>query len=164
MLPRILYVLSVFGGALIAQQGVPPGLAYHRVWAVTPLAGTGQKSDAARPMFAPAPPPPGPSKTAASIDRSGLLGYQMQLSDDGKFALVEMVFQDPASFQATLRKEASARGLSVPLGASAQAVLESAVPGLKIFERGKSNQNDILTEFRKHKKDFTFAGGTVRPQ
>jgi hypothetical protein len=105
----------------------------------------------------------------------------MWLSDDGKSALVEMVFATPATFQSVLQKEAAARGISVaaipvsnapgssasssvsPSGPSpVQTALETATPGLKMFERGKATQADVLAEFQKYKKDFQFNAFTVR--
>ncbi|MBV8842138.1 MAG: hypothetical protein JO307_04930 [Bryobacterales bacterium] len=100
----------------------------------------------------------------------------MQLSDDGKSALVEYVFASPAAFQAALQQEATARGIAVnpavalPAAAGLAApsavhvALEAAVPGLKMFERGKATDNQILTEFQKHKAGFAFGAGSVRPQ
>lgn len=154
---------------LCAQQPGSPGGNYHRVWAVTPLVGSGKPGDPIRPMFVPAEP-------AAASDRSGVLGYQMQLSDDGKFALVEFVFATPAAFQAVLQTEAAARGISVqnasaqnatvtatpgpsasgPGPSAAQTALQGAVPGLVMFERGNATQSAVLAEFTKYKASFTF--------
>lgn len=177
---------------VINHQRVPPNLMYHRVWMVTPLVGSGTANDPKRPMFAPGPTPP-PQKgatiagaTATSPDRSGVLGYQMQLSDDGKSALVEFVFASPSAFQGFLKTQATALGISVPAKApaqgpsvpsptsppaspvaapsAAQTAIQAAVPGLLILERGKTADQDVLTTFQKYKKDFAFGGVTVRPQ
>lgn len=53
----------------------------------------------------------------------------MQLSDDYKTALVEMVFADPISFQAVMQEEVSTRGIFAPakVGASRGAASSSAV-------------------------------------
>src|SRR5580704_5171967 len=100
---RTLAALSVFAVTLAAQRNVPPGNMYHRVWAVLPLVGSGAPGDPIRPMLVPPPPTPGqqaPTEATqsqaapdqqAAIQRPDLLGFQMQLSDDGKFALVEFV-------------------------------------------------------------------------
>ena len=77
------------------------------------------------PMFAPVRPDP--------KDRSGILGYSYEVSDDGKFALVEFVARDRAAFSDLL----SGNHASV-----------------KAFEKGKSRKADIEAEFRKHRKDF----------
>lgn len=118
MFPR-LFAISVFAAALYAQQKLSPGMTYHRVWMVTPLQGTGKAGDPQRPMFVPA--------SAAASGRSGVLGFQMQLSDDGKFALVEYVFASPAAFQAVLQSEAAARGISVPAATVSPSVAPSPV-------------------------------------
>ena len=170
----------------INPQHVPSSMMYHRVWAVTPLVGTGKAGDPVRPMFVPVPPQPIQKGALVPVgapplgDRSGILGYQMQLSDDGKSVLVEYVFASPVTFQAALQQEAARRGIAVtgnalrltpvPLHPGlaapsvAQAALENSVPGLKIFERGKATDSDILTEFRKHKANYTFTSASVRPQ
>jgi hypothetical protein len=95
------------------------------------------------------------------------------VSDDGKTALVEMVFSDPIAFQAVMKQEITARGLTVPatpggspstVSAALTNALQSAVPGLQIFERGKATDAQILGAFQKYKAKFSFAGATVRPQ
>jgi hypothetical protein len=161
---------------LYSQQHVSPAMMYHRVYAVVPLVGKGTKGDPRRPMLVPAP-------SAAPKDHTGLLGYQMQLSDDGKFALVEFVFSSPAAFRNVLAQAAVAQG--IPIGAQVMANLsadsgsgqaaaiagaqlksafESAVPGLKIFERGHATAAEITAEFQKYKKNFTVGAGMVIPQ
>ncbi|HEY4360371.1 MAG TPA: hypothetical protein VGN17_05365 [Bryobacteraceae bacterium] len=178
---------------VINLQRVPSAMMYHRVWAVTPLVGAGTQNDPVRPLFVPAPPQvaqKGATALAVSAatsgspaptsDRPGVIGYQMQLSDDGKSALVEYVFASPVTFQAQLQQEAMARGIAIattgnraapaPLHpglaapSAAQAALEAAVPALKLFERGKATDDDILTEFRKYKANYVFTSATVRPR
>jgi hypothetical protein len=136
-------------------------MTYHRVMAVTPLIGSGTAADPKRPMFVPASQP-----ARAANDRSGVLGYQMQISDDGKFALVELVFQNPQAFQDVLAAEAPAHGINVtpalknalPGQASGlQTAMEATVPGLKMFERGKATLQQVLAEFQKPKKNFQFS-------
>jgi hypothetical protein len=187
---RTLAAIGVFTSLLSAQnkgvinlQHVPPSMAYHRVWAVTPLIGSGKPGDPVRPLFVSTPS----TLTQTPANRSGIIGYQMQLSDDGKSALVEYVFANPTAFQFVLQQEATARGVSVAANAvkstlvpvqsvpaqgqptlaapsAAQTALEAAVPGLKMFERGKATETDVLTEFQKHKAGFAFGVGSVRPE
>lgn len=167
---------------VIVTQRVPAGMGYHRVWAVTPVVGTGKTpNDPIRPMFvqvqAQAAKSVGQAAVAPAPDRSGVLGYQMQLSDDRKFALVEFVFATPAAFQGLLQAEIATRGVALNTSVSrapgapglagasaAQVALEAAVPGLKIFERGKATDAQILAEFKKHKASFAFSAGAMRPQ
>jgi hypothetical protein len=61
---------------------------YERFYAVVPLVGKGTLVDPIRPMFAP---------TAEEIqkgDRSGIIAYHFETSDNGKLALVEFVLGD----------------------------------------------------------------------
>ena len=95
MLRSIVSVLvcavGLFGQRNITQsQRVPAEFLYHRVYAVVPMVGSGQAGDFKRPMFAP---------TASNANHSGVLGYRMQLSDDGKFALVEFVARTSADLK-----------------------------------------------------------------
>lgn len=115
-------VKSPSGPALIGPsvRRVPPGMMYHRVWIISPLVGSGKPGDPKRPSLVPAPPAPdskptpGPAAVpAAETAQTGLLGFQMQVSDDGKYALAELVYATPLAFQTALKKEAAARGISV---------------------------------------------------
>src|SRR5262249_10243322 len=108
-----------------------------------------------------------------------VLGFQMQVSDDGRFALVEMVFQSPTTFQGVLQKQAASIGVAIPQTgpkgkavsagpaspaipvissgpSAAQVTLEAAVPGLKMFERGKAKEADVVNYFKQYKRDFRF--------
>jgi hypothetical protein len=132
-----LLLLSVF--ALSAQDRVSPEFMYHRVWAVVPIIGSGTNEDPRRPMFVPSPV----ERRADAANRAkqgkgaekrpAILGYSMQLSDDGQTALVEFVGADPESLRF---------------------ITESTAPGVKAFERGKAKKEDIEAEFKKHKKAF----------
>jgi hypothetical protein len=179
---RALAALSVFAVTLFAQRSVPPEFMYHRVYAVVPLVGSGTPDDPKRPMLVPAAPSAGQVQPQTS-ERPELLGWQMQMSDDGKFALVELIFQSPLAYQSFLAKAAASPGSpaqAVALKAvsadgsdlkslaantaALKSAFESSVPGLKLFERGKALEVDILTEFRKRKANFTFEGSSVTPQ
>ena len=97
---------------------------------MVPLVGKGTADDPRRPAFVPAPAPKGtPPPT------NGIIGFTMVLSDDGKSALVEFVARDRAALAA---------------------ILADTRPGVKVFEKGKAKRDEILLEFRKHKKDFDF--------
>ena len=181
MLSR-LAALSVFALTLSAQRNVPPEFMYHRVYAVLPMVGAGTKADPKRPMLIPTVPSATAVPQVNAGERPDLLGYQMQISDDGKWALVEMVFQSPLSYQRFLGEAAATPGvLSIPValqaipadGSSVSAVasntaklkaaFEASVPGLRLFERGQSTQQQIVTEFQKHKASYVFGSSSVRP-
>jgi hypothetical protein len=107
-----------------------PESAYARVYCIVPLVGSGSLADPMRPMFAPGPP-----TAAAPLDRTGIIAYQFQISDDGNHALVEFV--------AVARS-----GLGV--------VLTSTNPDVIFFERGKYTRQQIETAFQQYKKSFSF--------
>jgi len=150
------------------------------VWAVVPLVGSGSTGDPIRPMMVPSP---GAASQQPADGPPDLLGYQMQLSDDGKFALVEFVFHSPLAFHNFLMKAAGSPGVAVAVPAlqavSAdgsdlraltanvavlKAAFESSIPGLKLFERGKTTPAEILAEFRKRKASFAFPTSSVVAQ
>jgi hypothetical protein len=179
---RTFAALSVFAGMLFAQRNVPPEFMYHHVWAVLPMVGAGTPDDPKHPMLIPSPVPPGQQQSQAA-ERPELLGWQMQMSDDGKFALAELVFQSPLAYESFLAKAAavpgsgvstvalqavSADGSNVKALAANTAALkhafEASIPGLKLFERGKASPAEILSYFRALKANFTFEGSSVRPQ
>src|SRR5689334_15396979 len=94
---RTVALLLLLMNALFAQNRVSPEMMYHRVWAVVPLIGSGKPDDPKRPLFTPSP-----AESAAKAkngDRSGIIGFSMQLSDDGKSALVEFVGETPADLK-----------------------------------------------------------------
>lgn len=175
---RILTTLSVCALSLSAQRNVSPENLYHRVYAVVPMVGSGTPEDPKRPMLVPAP-----GQVSTSGERPDLLGFRMQMSDNGNFALVEFVFQSPVAFhnflaQAVASGKAGTTAPSLPavaadgsdlkeLNANVEALkdaLEKAVPGLRLFERGKAAEALIRAQFQALKADFDFDGSSVRPQ
>ena len=138
---RAVAVLLLSVTALFAQNRVPPEMLYHRVWAVVPLAGKGTHDDPRRPMFAPSTAERLANVTAGR--RPGVISYAMQISDDGKFALVEFVGLTPADLAF---------------------IVNSNVAGVKAFERGKATKAEVETEFRKYKAGFTLDSLAGRPQ
>jgi len=179
---RTFVALSVFAATLFGQRSVPPEFMYHRVYAVVPLVGSGTPDDPKRPMLVPSNSPSSQTQWQPN-ERPDLLGYHMQVSDDGKFALVEFVFQNPVAYHSFLAKAAALPGSPVSAvalqtlsangsdlkslaanTAALKSAFESSVPGLKLFERGKATEADILSEFRTRKANFTFQGSSVRPQ
>ncbi len=91
------------------------------------MVGAGTPSDPRRPMYAPVP--------GAEPAREGIVAFSYQLSDDGKYALVEFVARDHAGLAPILAD----RNLR---------------HDVKVFEKAKTKREDIEKEFRKHKKDF----------
>jgi hypothetical protein len=116
--------------ARVTPRRLAPENAYTRVYCIVPIVGSGSLNDPKRPMFAPLPP-----VATAAIDRTGIIAYQFQVSDDGKTALAEFV---------TVSRD----GLAP--------ILSSTNPNVISFERGKHTRQEIETAFQKYKKNFSF--------
>ena len=71
-------------------------------------------------------------------DRSGIIAFHHEVSDDGQLALVEIVAADTPGLAAVL----------------AQLQNISHVSGVQIFDRGKHGRKDIQKAFKAKKKDF----------
>lgn len=141
---RALALLLTCVYTLSAQDRVSPEMMYHRVWAVVPLIGKGTADDPKRPMFVPSPAEDRARVEAIKqeflrtgqrpeIEPPAILSFTMQLSDDGKSALVEFVGLNPEKLAF---------------------IAESRESGVKAFERGKATKQEIETEFRKVKANF----------
>ena len=104
---------------------VDPRNRYHRILAVVPMVGKGTHADPRRPLYAPWPPGKG--------DKTGIIAWSHQVSDNGQFALVEFVARTPWAFQ--------------PLRADKSGAVQ-------LFDKGRSKKEDIEKEFKRHKKDF----------
>ena len=134
---KALLAVLLAASALSAQHRVDPRNMYERLLCIVAMTGKGTWDDPKRPMFAPAP------RDVRSNDRSGIISWHFEPSDDGNFALVEFVAVD---------KAALAR------------ILSANAPGLRAFERGKANKSDIESAFKALKKNFDlekFAGRTL---
>ena len=128
----VLVCLFTTVGALIAQPRVDSRNSYERCLVVLPLTGAGTLEDPVRPMFIPAPHSGlNTLQIPGTPSQSPILGYTWVPSDDGKFALTEIVMRDRAGFKGIL-----------------------AAPGLKVFIKGVNARADIEGEFKKYKKDF----------
>lgn len=144
---RTLVALSVFAGSILAQGRVAPENLYPRLLCVVPMIGTGTEADPRRPMFVPAPsvlmPQAPPASTTTSTTdpsapvapvRPPIFAFQFQLSDDGNYALLELVGVDKTAF-ASIRS--------------------AAVPGVALFDRDTATDAQIENEFKKHKSSFS---------
>jgi hypothetical protein len=112
----------------VSQQPVSPANSYHRVLAIVPLTGSGTHDDPVRPMFAPAP-------SAAAPNRSGIIAWQHQISDDGTLAIVEYVAPTRAAFAA---------------------LFASTDSRVKVFEVGLHTQAEMQAAFQQVKASFSF--------
>ena len=99
----------------------------ERVVLICPVAGEGTARAPRRPICAP---------DAAEIGPEAIVSFTSILSDDRKYALVEVVAQN--------RKALAA-------------ILADARAEVKKFDRSRgAKKEDIETEFRKYKRDFSF--------
>ena len=98
---------------LSAQHRVDPRNMYERLLCIVPMVGKGTWDDPKRPMFAPSPSEMNPS------DRSGIVSWHFEPSDDGTLALVEFV-----AVQKGVLNRLAGRD----------------VPGFKVLERGKRKE------------------------
>ena len=132
---RLLLLLLVVSALCWPQRKVDPRNSYNRVICVVPLVGSGTATDPKRPMYA-------PETTATPAARqAGIIAYSQQVSDDGKFALVEFVARDRSAFAAIL-----------------------ADKSIKAFIRGEAKRSDIEAELKKYKSSFDFEKfGLVMP-
>ncbi len=133
----VLVCLFAAVAALTAQPRVDSRNSYERILLVLPIVGSGTLDDPLRPALIPSARGAGASATLAGIAptptvTSTILGYTWVPSDDGKFALTEIVMRDRSAFPAII----------------------AAFPNVKAFIKGVHGRADIETEFKKFKKDF----------
>jgi hypothetical protein len=124
-LTRFVVSVLICAAALSAQRRVDPKFTYTRVICVVPIVGSGTSADPKRPQYAPLP------RTAPNQPLPGIIAYMQQISDDGKYALVEYVAKDQSALQTILNDKS-----------------------IKVFIKGKDKKGDIETELKKYKKDF----------
>jgi len=106
---------------------------YERVLVIVPMIGSGTAVDPIRPKHLPV------LSAEASLSSTPFLGFSVQVSDDGKYALVELVAHDKSAFQDILG-DAS----------------------IKAFLKGRDGRDVAEAEFKKYKKNFSIANFGVR--
>lgn len=102
---------------------------YARIYAIVPMIGSGTWEDPKRPMFAPPQITPG--------NRTGIIAFNHVESDDGNFALIEIV--------AATRPQ-----LKLIVGQ-----INAAAPaGLQLFDRLTTSPATVQSAFQQFKKNF----------
>jgi hypothetical protein len=124
----VVFLVAASFSHLIAQNRVDARYMYERLICIVPVVGTGNPGDPRRPLYAPLPP-----RTGSPALADGIIAYNSVLSDDGRFALIELVARDRSAFDDILKENRA---------------------DVRIFERGKSARAQIEQEFRKHKRNF----------
>jgi hypothetical protein len=131
VMPMVCLLVAV--GSAFAQHRVDPSRMYSRVYAIVPVIGSGTWEDPRRPMFAPIPHQTTPGT------RTGIIAFNQVESDDGKFALIEIV--------AANRLELSK--ITAPVTAAL-----ASVPGLQMFDRSTTPDATVQGAFQALKKNF----------
>ena len=128
---RSLICLAMMATVSLAQRRVDERDLGERLILIVPVVGAGTAQDPLRPLFVPT------AEERARDGAAGIQGYTAVLSDDKKFALVELVAQDRKAFDAILKETRT---------------------DIKRFDhqKGKDKGDDIELEFRKLKKGFDF--------
>lgn len=126
---------------IIAQPRVAASNLHERIYAILPMQGTGSWDDPKRPLFAPIPAQMKPG------DRSGIIAFHHEMSDDGKFALVEFVM--------------ASRGSVAPVIAQ---ITQARITGAQVFHKGVNTRAEVETAFKALKKSFDFQKFEMRAQ
>lgn len=123
-----------FQSAMFAQHRVDPSNSYHRVIGIVPMVGSGTWDDPKRPMFA-------PHASQIGRERSGILAYYHELTDDGTAAIVVFVAADRSAFQS---------------------ILSSNDHRVQIFQPEKHSQQEVENALKAVRKDFDWRRFAVR--
>jgi hypothetical protein len=132
------------------------------------MIGSGTAQDPRRPMFVPAPPAPGAAQASLAnspapsvgtppapvgdapplaTPRTGIIGFQYQITDDGKNAIVELVGADRDALAPIIK-------LAVPSAAILQAPAIS-VTQVIVLDRDQTTQPQVEAVFKQYKQNFS---------
>lgn len=129
--PVVCLIASVISA--LAQHRVDPASMYSRIYVIVPMTGSGTWDDPRRPMFAPVPQQMIPG------NRAGILGVNHVESDDGKFALMEVVVATRPQLNQLIAEVNNQL---------------AATPGFELFDRSTSSPAAVQAAFQILKKDF----------
>jgi hypothetical protein len=124
-------LLSIF--PVYAQHAVDPAQRYHRLICLEHLNGSGQKGDEIKPDYVP----------SGATSREGIIAWGMQLTDDGKMAIVQYVAVNRHALDT---------------------ILADTRPEIKVFEIGHDKPAIIEAFMQQHKKDFSLENFRVIAQ
>src|ERR1700733_12096891 len=119
--------VALFSGTVLGQHAVDPGMRYHRLICLVHLTGAGTPGDPIRPEYVPG------DGDSSQADRTGIIAWAFQITDDRQMAIVHLVAVDRRAFAA---------------------VLADTRPEIRVFEIGKQDRSAIETEMRKYRQDF----------
>jgi hypothetical protein len=127
---RVLIALT-FSITAFAQHRVDPHFTHYRVYCVVPLVGTGTAADPVRPDYVPLPADPSTASIGKPKQATGIIAFYQEVSDDGKWALAEIVALDRASLQP---------------------ILSDTRPGVWAGEKGVVSRAQVQAVFNKYKR------------
>ena len=119
-------LLSITGYGFAQYRPVDPLNTYQRVIAIVPIVGEGTKLSPKKPLLA---------------DLPGIVAWKAELSDDKRFALIELVAKDR-------------RLLEVAFTLPAFAQARAQTPQLKIEHKDQGRSGAVLEEFSRMKRGF----------
>ena len=126
--------VAVFAGVASAQQQpTNPRFTYNRVLCVVPLIGSGEPGDPKRPDYTSVPAVTESSSASSHAAGNGIIAFYHEVSDDGKWALAEIVARDRAAL--------------LP-------ILNDTRPGVWAVEKGTVPRAQILQVFQQFKKSI----------
>jgi hypothetical protein len=125
--------LLVAVGFAFAQHSVDPGSMYARIYAIVPMVGSGTWDDPTRPMYAPVP-----QQMTPGI-RTGIIAFNQVLSDNGNFALIEIVVANQSQLALITAQ------MNTQL---------SAAPGFQLFNRSTTPTATVQSAFQQLKANF----------
>jgi hypothetical protein len=114
--------------AFAQDRKVPSQNQHERVIALVPFVGAGTMEDPRRPMFAPLP---------GQVDagsQTGIIAFHFVPTDDGQFAIVELIARNRAAFKD---------------------ILANTNPAILVFLKGRDLTASIEQAMQQHKKGFT---------
>lgn len=117
-----------------------PADSHQHIFAIVPITGSGTIADPKRPMFAPAQVRPVVTNAigaaaATSAPRTGIVAYHMQVTDDGKSAIVEFI---------------------APSLSDLKDILTTSDSRVQVFRKGVQSKDAMEAAFKTRKKDFSF--------
>ena len=137
------FVFLVCSSALLAQQKVDPRNRYERLILIVPMIGSGTYEDPRRPAYVPTE-----AEQAQTPPGEGFLGFSSITSDDGQWAVVELVAADRKVF-ATILTDAKGN-----LAEGVSPIPTTLRSDFKVFQKGTVLRTVIERAFRKFKPNF----------
>jgi hypothetical protein len=131
LVPVVCLLVAV--GPAFSQHSVDPSAMYARAYAIVPMIGSGTWNDPMRPMFAPA------QQQMIPGSRTGIIAFNQVQSDDGNFALVEIV---------------AANAQQLALITNQMTAQLSTATGFQLFNRSTTSAATVQTAFQSLKKNF----------